>query len=286
MSQSNHRRDDQYHSQARTGGSGAPVHRRSRTRHRRSPLPFLLLIALVLIVAVAVHSLNKPSDPDTTPSGAIPSPDAEPTPSSGDPVSPSLPVKSTDIPWNLILVNKEHPLPEDYQLETVTLSNGLKYSAQAYDALQQMMDACRAAGLEPLVCSAYRSVERQTELFDNKVNSYLADGLSYEEAYAATATEIAIPGTSEHSTGLAADICALSYQLLDESQADTAEQKWLMAHCAEYGFILRFPKDKEDITGIIYEPWHYRYVGVEAAREITEQGLCLEEYMELYYELD
>ena len=202
------------------------------------------------------------------------------------PTSSPEPEKETEIPWYLTLVNADHPLSEDFTITTSSLSNGLTVDSRIYDALTEMLAACQEAGLDPLVCSAYRSVEKQTELFQNKIDSYLADGLSYDEAYAATAVEIAVPGTSEHSLGLAVDICATSYQLLDEAQADTPEQQWLMAHCQEYGFILRYPEDKSDLTGIIYEPWHYRYVGVEAATEIMSQGLCLEEYLEANYVLD
>ena len=100
------------------------------------------------------------------------------------------------------------------------------------------------------------------------------------EAYQETSTSVALPGTSEHATGLAVDIISTSYGELDDRQGDTAEQKWLMEHCWEYGFILRYPPEKSDITGIIYEPWHYRYVGKDAAQEITEQGITLEEYLE------
>ena len=91
---------------------------------------------------------------------------------------------------------------------------------------------------------------------------------------------MARPGTSEHQAGLAVDIVDKSYQLLDERQEDTAVQKWLMEHCAEYGYILRYPTEKSALTGVGYEPWHYRYVGEEAAREIMSRGLCLEEYLE------
>lgn len=90
---------------------------------------------------------------------------------------------------------------------------------------------------------------------------------------------VAVPGTSEHQLGLAVDIVDTNYQILDEAQENTAVQKWLMEHSWEYGFILRYPSDKGHITGIIYEPWHYRYVGREAAREMYEQGLCMEEYV-------
>ena len=108
----------------------------------------------------------------------------------------------------------------------------------------------------------------------------MADGLSYDEAYAAAATVVAIPGTSEHNLGLAVDICALDYQILDDAQADTPEQQWLMEHCWEYGFILRYPAEKQDITGIIYEPWHYRYVGRDHAQAIRQSGQCLEEFLQ------
>ncbi|MBP3292640.1 MAG: M15 family metallopeptidase, partial [Clostridia bacterium] len=108
---------------------------------------------------------------------------------------------------------------------------------------------------------------------------YLDKGYSQEEAEAEAGKWVAIPGTSEHQTGLAVDIVALSYQLLDRGQEDTAEQKWLMENSYKYGYILRYPTDKSDITGIYYEPWHYRYVGKDVAKELYESGLCLEEYL-------
>ena len=107
----------------------------------------------------------------------------------------------------------------------------------------------------------------------------LDDGITPEEHQALAARWVSRPGTSEHQAGLAVDIVDKSYQLLDEGQEKTEVQKWLMAHCADYGFILRYPTEKSALTGVGYEPWHYRYVGREAAREITEQGLCLEEYL-------
>ena len=141
-----------------------------------------------------------------------------------------------------------------------------------------MMDDCRAAGLNPVICSSYRTHDKQEELFRKKVNTLRKQGYSQEEAETEAARWVARPGTSEHETGLAVDIVDKSYQLLDEKQEQTPVQQWLMAHCAEYGFILRYPVEKSDLTGIGYEPWHYRYVGTEAAKAITEQGLCLEEY--------
>ena len=105
-------------------------------------------------------------------------------------------------------------------------------------------------------------------------------GISYEKAYEEAGNTVAYPGTSEHQLGLAVDIVAKDYQQLDDKQANTEEAKWLKEHCAEYGFILRYPLDKTEETGIIFEPWHYRYVGKEAAKEIMEQGICLEKYLE------
>ncbi len=182
--------------------------------------------------------------------------------------------------WNLVLVNAEKPLPEDFQLPELTqLRNGQSIDSRAYPALQRMMDAARAEGLQPLICSSYRTWNNQRDLFLNKVQWYLDLGHSAAQAEEKAAQWIARPGTSEHQLGLAVDIVDIGYQLLDEQQENTPVQQWLMSHCAEYGFILRYPTDKSHITGIKYEPWHYRYVGEEAAREIMEQGLCLEEYL-------
>ena len=261
---------------------------RRRRRFRRSPLSDLLLgllIVVVLLLLLLRGCRSGGEEPPAASGSPPPSPSVSQTAEPSPAPTPS-PQPEAEIPWNLTLVNADHPLEEGFTVTTSTLSNGLEVDSRMYDALTDMLDACRAEGLEPLVCSAYRSVDKQTQLFQNKLDGYLADGMTYDEAYAATAVEIAVPGTSEHSLGLAVDICALSYQLLDEAQADTPEQQWLMAHCQEYGFILRYPEDKSDLTGIIYEPWHYRYVGVETAAEIMDQGLCLEEYLAANYALD
>lgn len=182
--------------------------------------------------------------------------------------------------WALLLVNRDHPLPEGFQIPKLTqLINGQAVDSRAYPELQRMMDACRAEELEPLICSSYRSWDKQEELFEKKVQTCLAGASSRQEAEEQAAEWVSRPGTSEHQAGLALDIVDKSYQLLDEGQEDTAVQQWLMAHCAEYGFILRYPTDKSALTGVGYEPWHYRYVGADAAQEIMGQGLCLEEYV-------
>lgn len=190
----------------------------------------------------------------------------------------AAPQQYTDT-WNLTLVNAAHPLPDGFTVETTALPNGERFDSRAIDSLQQMLADGRAQGLSFVVCSAYRTIDKQRQLFEAQVQKQIATGLSASAAQEKAKTVVTEPGTSEHNLGLAADIVSLSYQLLDEKQADTPEQKWLMANCHKYGFILRYPKDKQAKTGIIYEPWHYRYVGKEAAAEITSRGLCLEEYL-------
>lgn len=181
--------------------------------------------------------------------------------------------------WNLILINAKNPLPEDFTVPKLTqLKDGHAIDSRVYPDLQSMMDDARAAGLAPLICSSFRTWEKQEELYDNKVQSLLEQGLSQEKAKAQASEWVAYPGTSEHQAGLAVDIVDTAYQRLDKEQENTAVQKWLMEHCAEYGFILRYPTEKSEITGIGYEPWHYRYVGKEVAQSIMEQGICLEEY--------
>ena len=182
--------------------------------------------------------------------------------------------------WNLILVNKEHPLQTNLTLTLTPLQNGQSIDARAYPALQAMMDDAREEGLSPLICSSYRTEARQQELYEAKVEEYRLSGYSQADAEAEAARWVAPPGTSEHETGLAVDIVAESNQHLDSTQEGTAEQQWLMEHCWEYGFILRYPPEKSHITGISYEPWHYRYVGREAALAMQDSGQCLEEYLE------
>ena len=171
--------------------------------------------------------------------------------------------------WRFILVNPWYILPEEYnEVVTSSLPNGESVDSRCYADLMQMLADCTSAGGNPVVCSSYRPHMKQVALFDQQVESLVSAGRTREE------------GTSEHEIGLAVDICDYDYQNLDDAQADTPTQKWLMKHSWEYGFILRYPVNKSNITGIIYEPWHYRYVGKEAAREITEKGICLEEYLE------
>jgi zinc D-Ala-D-Ala carboxypeptidase len=181
--------------------------------------------------------------------------------------------------WNLVLANPSTVLPEDFSVNLTQLSNGQQIDSRAYNDLQNMMDDARKEGLSPMICSSYRTMDFQQQLFNQEVNTYIGQNYSQEESKKKAAQWVAIPGTSEHQTGLALDIVSSSYQLLNKEQENTPEQKWLIKNSYKYGFILRYPSDKTHITGIEYEPWHYRYVGKEAAKEITERGFCLEEYL-------
>ena len=187
-------------------------------------------------------------------------------------------VLTESVEWNLTLVNRWNPLPEDYEIELTVLANGESVDSRIYPQLQQMFDDARAAGVYPIVASGYRTFEEQTRIMEEQIQEYLDQGQSQSQAEEEARKWVAIPGTSEHQLGIAVDINAdgvnsYGYEVYD----------WLAAHSWEYGFICRFPEDKTEITGVSNEPWHYRYVGVEAAKEITEQGVCLEEYLEQRY---
>ena len=257
----------------------------SRRKNRRSPLPLLLLLGLTLFAGGFLLGRAEAAGNRAACSAAAAGA------GSGEPVRvlavPGAVVSGEEDEaavsrddWKLLLVNEDHPLPEDFQVPEFTqLAGGHSIDKRAYPALQRMMDACRAAGLQPTICSSYRTWEKQEELFERKVLSCLSTAASREEAEQQAAVWVAHPGASEHQAGLAVDIVDKSYQLLDQGQEDTAVQKWLMEHCAEYGFILRYPTEKSALTGVGYEPWHYRYVGEAAAGEIMSRGLCLEEYL-------
>ena len=181
--------------------------------------------------------------------------------------------------WRLILVNKQNPLPEDYEVFLGTINGSLSADERIIGDIYDMLNAASADGVNLMICSAYRSSEKQTTLFNNKMNKLMGRGMSYLEAYKEGSMSVTPPGTSEHQLGLALDILTGSYTAMDDGFADTEAGKWLAANSDKYGFILRYPKGKEEITGIVFEPWHFRYVGKEYAREITEKGICLEEFL-------
>ncbi len=175
--------------------------------------------------------------------------------------------------WNLVLVNADHPIPEKNDIELTQLSNGTSVDERIYPSLQKMFDDARSQGVNPVVREGFRTPDAQKEIMQNRINRYVSEGYSRRKAKNMARAEVAYPGTSEHELGLAVDINA--------GAGSSSEQvySWLSENAYKYGFILRYPQEKEDITGIEYEPWHYRYVGKNAAREIHNKNITLEEYL-------
>lgn len=181
----------------------------------------------------------------------------------------------------LLLVNKDHALPDDYLPRLHWLENkSCAVAEEMYPALKKMLTDGSEEGLQFVVASGYRDSEYQKKLLDEDITASMeSEGLTWQQAYDKETRETMPPGYSEHESGLAADIVSLNYQMLDAQQEDTPECQWLQENCSKYGFILRYPRGKEDITKVDYEPWHFRYVGVEAAQEIMSRGITLEEYL-------
>lgn len=187
----------------------------------------------------------------------------------------------------LLLVNAQNPLPENYDYEGNLTEMPTKYingmlkqiDKDVWPYMQAMIDAQRAAETDPknwlYVRSPYRSYATQKVLFNQETKKWLDDGLSSEKAEAKAATVVTRPGTSEHNTGFSAD-----FNIAEDSFESTAMFTWMQEHAADYGFVLRFPKDKQEITGITYESWHYRFVGINNAKEMNRLNMCLEEYVE------
>ena len=189
-------------------------------------------------------------------------------------------IDSNTSDWELLLVNKNHKVPDGYSVELEEVESTHKVDKRIADSLEQMLTDARKEGLSPIICSSYRTNAKQQKLYNNKVTEYRRWGYGSEEAKELASYWVAIPGTGEHETGLAVDIVSKEYQILDEKQEQTDVQKWLIENSYKYGFILRYPTDKKDITMINYEPWHYRYVGIDNATYMKEHDMCLEEYID------
>lgn len=187
--------------------------------------------------------------------------------------------------WRLLLVNKQNSVPDGYEVplgNIHTLKGTMQCDERIIADLLTMQQDAKAEGISLDICSPHRDYEYQKRLFNGKIRNYMNLGVSYMEAYQLSSQAVMVPGASEHQLGLALDIVTKSYQNLDEGFADTDAGKWMAENCYKYGFIVRYPKGKEDITGVEYEPWHMRYVGVEAATIMTEDGITLEEFWEEY----
>lgn len=183
---------------------------------------------------------------------------------------------SIDIPedWRLILVNSNNAIPKDYKIELTQLSNGVCVDTRIYPDLQNMFDDARKQGIYPVVSEGYRTHQQQQNIMDEKINAFIDEGYSEKDAKKLAEDWVALPGTSEHELGIALDINADI-----DFCSDTEVYDWLANNAYNYGFILRYPSGKESITGIDYEPWHYRYVGKENASEIYSKQITLEEFL-------
>ena len=249
--------------------------RRRQKRYReamRNRIIAAVLLAGIIVGAIFIIKGCKKDD--------APADDAQNTNQSvdnvGDTTTPDNVIVDDEL---LTLVNPWNPLPDDWTVDLVTLDDGHRVDSRCYEAYMEMINACKAAGYSPVNCSSYRAQETQQSLYDNKVARLEAAGRTHEQALEEAGTVVAVPGTSEHQLGLAVDIVDVNNQNLTEEQEKTPTQKWLMANSWRYGFIHRYPNSKSDVTGIIYEPWHYRYVGNDAAQEIFNRGITLEEYL-------
>ena len=266
-------------------GGGRPPRRSTGTARRGIPnntifaWAGIVLIAL-LIILYFVFFGGKDGDVAPGISGSVPSSTSQPADSTPPDASSAAPVET--IPrdeWYMVLANRSSVLPGDFTVaETATVGEAV-VDARIAEALRQMVNDAAAAGVKLKPTNGYRSIARQQELWDARVKTLMEGGLSQADAETKAIDYTSAPGTSDHNTGLGLDIVSEDHPAKDAGFAETAAAQWLAEHAADYGFILRYPSDKTEATGMDYEPWHYRYVGSEQAHKIKESGLCLEEYL-------
>lgn len=271
------------------GYPGTPA----RKKWQLSPgLLLAISFAVLLIASWYVFPYLMPADDPVLPDAAneisdlntelapLPAPTFSPVP------------QPTEQPFDFtLLVNESHPLPANYDVSGFILLNTMENDlftvkepdtyadSRAVVALTEMLAAAQAEGVGPWqISEAYRSVEAQQKIWDEKYEKYrTVNGLSEEKARQAVKRRVASPGCSEHHTGLAFDLTVPG-----KTFAGTPQAEWLNEHCYEYGFIIRYQAEKEALTGITAEPWHVRYVGKEAAAVMVKENLCLEEYTKKY----
>ena len=236
----------------------------------RKALKTVLCVALILaLTAIVALRVLPPMDTPAQSAAATPTPVVTAAPTPTPEPDNGLPKVNTGS-WELTLVNAQNPIGEAVPEDLVELEGGRYFDGRAVDALKEFIAAARAEGLSVCLSSAYRSYNEQTYLFNRKVSQCGGDE-------AAAARIVNRPGTSEHQLGLCADITDKFYEVKTRDLEKTALFQWMYAHCQEYGFILRYPKDAEAVTEITYEPWHWRYVGKENAALINQSGLCFED---------
>jgi D-alanyl-D-alanine carboxypeptidase len=250
----------------------------------------VLILILLLAIVFIVSRFDKPEEAETDAETGTeePSPVVIIQSDTSDTTTAVSEDELADNPWAMFLVNNHNPLPEDYDstLEdeiglTLVFTDYREYymDSRAAPYVIKMIEDAKEEGLDLLVVSTYRTQEYQQTNLDNSVEDRVNAGMDYDAAYADALESVALPGRSEHNAGLAADIMTTAYTSMDDDGfKNTPEYKWLSENAHKYGFILRYPEGKQDVTGIIYEPWHYRFVGVYFANEIKDSGLTLEEY--------
>lgn len=231
------------------------------------------------------ESLSQPqseaeSQPEPEPE---PEPESQPEPQPEPAAQKVMKPADLTVDWKLLLINPTHYIEEELDIQLASVDGTYSMDSRVVGKVKELIAAAREDGVYLTLTSAYRTMDRSRTLYNNKVAQYLSMGYGQSAAQVEAAKWVAPPGTSEHHSGLAMDIISIDYytkynDLVEEFEKD-AEAVWLKNNCHRFGFILRYPADKTDITGINYEPWHYRYVGEKAAKEIMEKGLCLEEYL-------
>jgi len=247
------------------------LERQKRKRKMQIKRRLITVILIIFIITIFIKIINSNTQKEEKISEIKNTEDIE---------TKALEIDSKINDWELILINKDNKLPENYQVDLEDLGNGHKVDTRIANSLKEMLNYARKQGLNPLIISSYREHSKQETLYNSKIKEFKNMGYSQNVAEEKASYWVAIPGTSEHEAGLALDIVATNYQKLDEEQENTPVQEWLMENCHIYGFVLRYPTEKKDITKINYEPWHYRYVGIENATFMKEKGFCLEEYID------
>lgn len=244
--------------------------RKNKTRKLNKKKVTIFIIIPILTITIIIVSTRKNKATKTS---------AENTPQIVNTTQEEQPKKElTD--WRLVLANSENILPEDFTVEVANIDENRQFDSRAIKYLKEMMNDMRKDGITNIwVQSAYRSIERQKELYENSIEKYLKQGKTQEEAEKLTNEYINKPGSSDHNLGLAVD-----FNNVDNSFEELKGYQWLLENAENYGFILRYPKDKENITKIEYESWHWRYVGEEHAKKMNELNMCLEEYVEYLQE--
>jgi D-alanyl-D-alanine carboxypeptidase len=267
----------------------------------KSPVAYIILIIILLLLIVFIVS-RFDSPPAGTPGGGGKTGTAA---AAGSQIGETADVQTgqstntitaaateetieADNEWALFLVNNQNPLPIDYD-NTLDQEIGMTlvfkdyrdyyFDSRAAPYLMKMVEDAKEDGVDLYIVSTYRTQDYQQSNLDSSVAERMSLGMDYDTAYADALESVALPGRSEHNAGLAADIMTPSYtSMADDGFKETKEFEWLSENADKYGFILRYPEGKTDVTGIIFEPWHYRFVGVYYASKIKESGLALEEF--------